>query len=186
VDVLEQGNGGVRLRLSRRITAWLASRLRAIIVNRRCDQEIGPPEQPYMLRWVLFRKEWLGGLYLHIFLNDDDDRALHDHPFPSLSITLSGEIREVYSERGWNPSDKSQHSVRMIRDGDIVWRSAKFAHRLELRSATAMTLFIIGPHIKPWGFFCKRGWIPWQEYAHPESYSDPQHYGRIGAGCGEE
>src|SRR6185503_4875319 len=121
------------------------------VMTREPDVSIGPEDQPYMLRWILFRNHLLGGLYLHLFLEDDDDRALHDHPWPSLSFVLAGEQREVYSERGWNPSDKSQHSARMIRAGDVIYRSPKFAHRIELRSETAMTLFFIGPHIKSWG-----------------------------------
>jgi hypothetical protein len=151
--------------------------MRGVLMSRDPDQEIGPKEAPYMHRWVLWRKERLGGLYLHLFLEDDDDRALHDHPYSSLSIMLGGEVREVFSESGWNPGDPSQHSARMIRMGDVVYRSAQFSHRIELRSYTAMTLFIIGPRIREWGFHCPKGWRGWREYCNTDNPN------QIGRGC---
>ena len=168
----------MRLRLPKFLVNWLAKQMTGVVMSRSPDQEIGPKVSPYMLRWILWRKEWLGGVYLHIFLEDDDDRALHDHPFPSLSFVLDGTMREVYAEKGYPPQDSRQHSVRMIRKGDIVPRRASFSHRIELLSDTAVTLFVIGPHIREWGFWCpKIGWRHWKEYASPSEY------GEIGRGC---
>jgi hypothetical protein len=59
------------------------------------DCVIGPPDNPYLRRWWLIpRNRWFN-LYLHNILRDDDDRALHDHPWANLSILLRGAYREV-------------------------------------------------------------------------------------------
>lgn len=118
---------------------------------RKPDYIIGNP--PYMLRWyILPRNKWFN-IYLHHIIKSDDDRALHDHPWPSVSFTLKGTCKE-YSKNT---------SPRTIRAGMVTFRSAKFAHRLELID-TCWTLFITGPRIRDWGFHCPLGWIPWQTF----------------------
>lgn len=39
---------------------------------------IGNADNPYMLRWFILPRNRLFNIYLHKFLRDDDDRALHD------------------------------------------------------------------------------------------------------------
>lgn len=167
----------MKLRLPRFLVNWLAKQMNGVMLDRNPDQEIGPPGDPYMMRWIIWRKEWLGGIYVHLFLNDDDDRALHDHPWPSVSFVIGGHQREIYSQRGWNSGNKDEHSVRMIRPGDVVFRGPGFAHRIELYDETSLTLFIVGPHIREWGFHCPKGWRHWREYSHPTEY------GQVGRGC---
>ena len=151
--------------------------LRAIDL-REPDNIIGPREAPYMLRWITMPKaQILPNAYIHLFKRDDDDRAVHDHPRPSVSLVLDGQMREIYAQRGWDAKDKSKHSVRMIRAGDIVFRSAAFAHRLELITPTALTLFMLGPKTREWGFWCPQGW------RHHAEYDAPGQYGLIGRGC---
>ena len=79
--------------------ATLADRL---IYRARCkapDLVVGSPKRPYMHRWWLIPRNPVFNVYLHRFLRSDDDRALHDHPWPSLSILLHGSYRE-HVERG--------------------------------------------------------------------------------------
>lgn len=55
---------------------------------------IGGKENPYMLRWfILPRNPWFN-CYMHKFLRDDDDRALHDHPWWFVSVMVSGQYIE--------------------------------------------------------------------------------------------
>lgn len=56
---------------------------------------VGDPDDPYMLRWWVIPRNPLLNIYIHKFLRDDDDRALHDHPWPSLSVLLRGRLREI-------------------------------------------------------------------------------------------
>jgi len=57
-------------------------------VRRPPDFVIGPPDDPYMRRWWLLPRNRVLNVYLHHVRHDDDDRALHDHPWASLSILL--------------------------------------------------------------------------------------------------
>ena len=148
------------------IVRWLQRVAVRTVSTRHPDDVIGEGDGPYLLRWHLFkRRKWLGNVYLHLFLRDDDDSALHDHPFPSLSIAIGGRMGELYAPCGSDPSDPRQHNFRLINKGDIVWRRATFAHRMELVDDTAWTVFIIGPKVREWGFACPgRGWIHHREF----------------------
>lgn len=125
----------------------------------------------YMLRWWVIPRNKYFNIYLHHILHSDDDRALHDHPWWSLSLCLDGQTLEY----------RKDAEPRYVRTGDIVLRSASAAHRLELRDKTdCWTLFITGPVIREWGFYCPQGWRRWQDYTKPGAY------GQIGRGCGEQ
>lgn len=127
----------------------------------------------YLARWYMIKRNPFLNIYLHKFTGNDDDRALHDHPWWSLSIALVGSLDEHTIEKG------GVHKTRTIDRCDIVFRKAKFAHRLELKSDAAWTLFITGPRIRQWGFHCPTGWVHWKKF------TDPKDQGKIGAGCGE-
>lgn len=68
---------------------------------------------------------------------------------------------------------------RDFHPGDVVYRGARFAHRLYLPGEIkeAWTLFITGPRIRTWGFYCPQGWRDWRIFT---SSADR---GRIGRGC---
>lgn len=181
------------------------------IFGREPDLYVGGKDNPYMLRWYItpwsgwFRDKdietlprWkrfvrtLPNIYLHKFLRDDDDRALHDHPWSSLSIILTGGYWEHIAGTG--------KLFRM--PGDIVYRRATHAHRVELFKnpdkvihvsinsdntlssgleiggpKPAWTLFITGFKVRDWGFHCPKGWRRWQDFV---SKDDP---GLPGRGC---
>jgi hypothetical protein len=163
--------------INNRITQWLSEKLFTRLLRhaeREPDFVIGPKEDPYMFRWWVIPRNRLFNIYLHCVRHDDDDRALHDHPWGSVSLLLQGEIGEVYRK------GKTIHH-RVIEPGCLVFRSATFAHRLELlsESPNAWTLFITGPVVREWGFLCPQGWRHWREFTTPGAK------GEIGRGCGE-
>lgn len=128
-------------------------------------ETIGPDDRPYMFRWFVIPKNRWCGVYLHWFQRSDDDSALHDHPWPSLSVTLSGHVTEVYAPRGANASDTAQHLTRYINTGTITLRRADFAHRIVLGAfEQAITLFFVGWKVRDWGFWCPKGWRHWREF----------------------
>ena len=136
--------------------------------DRAPDFIIGGRDNPYMLRWWLIPRNEVFNLYYHRILRDDDDRALHDHPWPGFSIMMQGALREITPE-----------GPRIIRQGECVYRGPEFAHRLELiDGAPAETLFITGPKVRSWGFHCPQGWIHWRDFVGDDT-------GTIGRGCGE-
>ena len=145
---------------------WLSSR---IVPQRAPDFAVGDPSDAYLYRWYLIPRNRIFNVYLHWIRKSDDDRALHNHPWQSLSLTLAGSIRE---HRHDAPS-------RLITTGQWTYRSANFAHRLEVPPNTfgAWTLFLTGPKIKEWGFLCPDGFKHWRDYTRSDAP------GQIGRGC---
>jgi hypothetical protein len=185
------------------VTRWLARRLMAGLVKRTvtsrpADFVIGGIDNPYMYRWWIIPRNSVFNVYLHRVVRDDDDRALHDHPFASVSLCLDGRLGEVYA-KDVDGLGVPTEVDRFVHPGDVVWRGARFAHRLFLpRSTTdsgeAWTLFITGPRIREWGFWCPketkvydgdgvlltlegRRWVHWKQFTAPNDSS------KIGRGC---
>lgn len=130
---------------------------------------IGGTENPYLLRWYLIpRNSWFN-VYLHKFLRDDDDRALHDHPWWFISVLLRGAYYE--------------HCVDGVRIrttcGSVAFRTAQHRHRIELfRSRPpTWTLVITGRKVREWGFWCPQGFVPWHKFVATDDH------GNIGRGC---
>lgn len=113
----------------------------------------------YLHRWWVIPKNKYFNIYLHKFMKSDDDRALHDHPWISCSILLKGEIREHGME-----------GIKHIKRWFPVFRSAKFAHRIELIKGPVWTVFITGPKFRTWGFYPKEGWMPADQFL--ETYGE--------------
>ena len=155
---------------------WLAKLIKVAIersLKRAPDFIIGGAESPYLLRWFIIARNRLFNVYHHVIKRSDDDRALHDHPWWSLSIVLDGSMLEVLS------ADRSV--TRLLRQGDIVLRRASSAHRLEIRDGGfCKTLFITGPRIREWGFYCPKGWKHWKDFV---AKGDT---GSVGRGCDDE
>lgn len=143
---------------------------------RKPDELIGGDVRPYLERWHLARKSripflsrLLENVYLHRVLRSDDDRALHCHPWPNISIVLWGGYYEwvpVYQRgyvEGWD-----RRTIRRWRGiGSVVFRKADTAHRLELPRypvEQTWTLFITGKKCREWGFYCPEGWKHWKDF----------------------
>jgi hypothetical protein len=155
--------------------------------NREPDFVIGGLERPYLRRHWLIPRNPIFNIYIHEFLRSDDDRALHDHPWLfNASWLLHGEYVEHTIREGGI-------AVRTERQaGEWKFRWGPAPHRVELRTEweisergwavgfpiTCWTLFITGPRIREWGFYCmERGWIHWKRFT---AASDP---GAVGKGC---
>jgi hypothetical protein len=164
---------------------WLRYRLyfwgQSYFECRKPDEEIGRDgERPFLFRWkVLPRNRWFN-VYWHRWLHSDDDRALHDHPWFSCSLILDGRYIEVTTEersplrvndiraavgrhwrsRFWTPG------YRVFNEGSVIFRAPWSKHRIELMSPddVVTTLFIVGPRLRPWGFFCPKGWVSSAEF----------------------
>lgn len=128
----------------------IRQRLERVMHSRPPDMVIG---DDYLHRWYLIPRNRWCNVYLHRYMGSDDDRALHDHPWPSLSWMLYGALIE-HDQRGSHP----------ITGGDWRFRRPAYAHRLELVSHEAVTLFMTGPRVREWGFWtAKCGWLPWRK-----------------------
>ncbi len=129
-------------------------------------------EGPYLRRWYLLPRNRVLNVYLHQFLRDDDDRALHDHPWAWLSVLLSGS----YIEHTIAAGGIHRRTVRQV--GSLKASGPWRAHRVELRRTACWTLFITGPRMRRWGFHCPHeGWIDFARFTKPGAT------GETGAGC---
>lgn len=137
-------------------------------------------DRPFLIRWfVIPKNKWLN-IYLHQFVRDDEDRALHDHPWHNLSIIIAGQYIEHTIKAG------GIHMRQLFSAGDMKYRLARTAHRIELcrvmtgdidpqtqlinsddpwfeigasGKRTSWSLFITGPVVHVWGFHCpETGW----------------------------
>ena len=140
--------------------------------NRSPDFVVGT-DGPYMNRWYLIRKNRWFNVYLHEIVHSDDDRALHDHPWRSLSVILQGGYAEV------TPQPSGGTTTRFYWRGHVIYRKPTHTHRIEVFSGrvTVWTLFITGRKVREWGFHCPDGWRPWQ------SFADRVDTGKVGRGC---
>ena len=133
---------------------------------RDCDFLIHNSGGPYLARWYVVRQgqRWLRltpeerlhhldvhdprsdgagrNVFVHRFTASDDERALHDHPWPWLTVILSGQYLEHVPADPRNPAGATR--VRRRRQGDVVWcRQAQRAHRIEvIDGEPAVTLFL--------------------------------------------
>lgn len=137
-----------------------------LMLDRAPDFVIG---DDYLRRWWVIPRNEMSNVYLHEILHDDDDRALHDHPWDNTSILLIGSYVEHTPEGSF---------VREA--GSVIHRKATDAHRLELgHGGRAVSLFITGPRVREWGFLCPQGWRLWTDFVADDDK------GQIGRGCGE-
>lgn len=146
--------------------AWAA----ALMASRAPDFVIG---DDYLRRWYVVPRNPFANVYLHEIRRSDDDRALHDHPWPNTSVLIAGRYFEYTPEGCF---------VRAA--GDVVSREASALHRLEVTADAAggnpaISLFITGPKVREWGFACPQGWVPWWEFTAVGDAS------KTGRGCGE-
>lgn len=181
-------------RLRRRLLTWAR---RQHLHRRFYDFRIGTADDPYLLRWFVVRQgvHWrnltergdprdekdghrLGcNVFLHEFHRSDDDRALHDHPWPWITVLLEGRYIEHLPANRRRPAGPTRMVLR--RAGDVVVRAwAPRPHRVELVDRRPVTtLFLTGPKVREWGFYCTWGWRHWKEFTAPHDS------GEIGRGC---
>lgn len=171
-----------------RLTTWAGWADRIINRVRRNglrgpDFIVGGPGDPYLLRWWIIPRNRFFNVYLHCFQRSDDDRALHSHPYLfNCSVLLRGQYREwVFAPLtvegefyGVEPSPLHDRKAPTIAP-----RWGKSPHRIELTAGPCWTLFITGPRVREWGFYCPQGWKPWHKFTAP---GKP---GEMGPGCEE-
>jgi hypothetical protein len=125
----------------------------------------------YLYRWHVIPRNPFFNIYLHHFCSSDDDRALHDHPWLfNASIIVEGSYNEVLPHRtmrGWARYFQLREEV--LSAGDWKFRWGKAPHRVRLFPNTfdggewdCWTLFITGPVVRKWGFYCWKGWVHWK------------------------
>jgi hypothetical protein len=146
---------------------------------RKPDFVIGGEDNPYLRRWWVIPRNKLFNIYLHQMLRDDDDRALHDHPWVNCSIVLKGGYFEHMPADDADPAGPTRQKWRGV--GAVVFRRPKAAHRLSLwQGNPSWSLFITGPRIRSWGFWCPKGWRDWKVFTNTDDGG-----ATVGRGCAD-
>lgn len=125
------------------------------------DLTISPDGSPYIYRWHVLRSTpEHGGTYFHIQVADDPERPLHDHPWDNMSNILAGGYTEILCMTKDEPTAANTGSYHR-KPGDVVYRKANWSHRLllPLEIPYTMTLFMMGPRVRDWGFWYPDGWV---------------------------
>lgn len=139
----------------------------------------------YLRRWWIVPRNDYANVYLHEILASDDDRGIHGHPWSNRSFLIDGEYVEhtprymgSYCGPGNGKPGADEIISHVRRAGSVITRDADQAHRLEiLPNGRAISLFMTGPAVREWGFWCASGWRHWKEFV---SATDN---GQIGRGC---
>ena len=137
--------------------------------HRKPDLIIAPDKKPYLYRWHIVHQQKFANVYFHIQVASDPERPLHDHPWDNTSVILSGGYDEIWDPLPW--LGISTDTVRRLRKGDVVHRTAGEAHRLILPPDIpyTMSLFTTGPKVREWGFWFPEGWRPYTDVTKTEN-----------------
>lgn len=162
----------------RRLIEWAERRNPNFIVWQDPDARA-----PYLKRWWVIPRNPLFNIYLHHITASDDDRALHDHPWPNVTIVLRGGYQEVVPMRqrqlpAWDHAGATRTHART--EGQCITRlRPSMRHRLVVApgSVGAWTLFITGPVMHRWGFYCRHGFVHWRVF------TSARDKGAVGRGC---
>lgn len=135
----------------------------------------------YMERYWLtpFDPDASSNIRIHRILRSDDDRAMHDHPWPSTSVILKGGYWEVMPLR--QDQDPKLDMILFTREwrqaGDVVQRNAYTRHRIVMpENQECWSMFIMGRYEQKWGFYTPEGKVYWRDYLNDytsNTSSDP-------------
>lgn len=100
-------------------------------------------------------------------ISEGDDRPMHTHPWPNVSVILRGSYRE-----------RTPAGAFVRAPGDIIHRRAEDAHAIEILERPCWTLFLTGPErwvqrgdvrSLDWGYLCRGRLVPWWDF-DPEAH----------------
>lgn len=165
------------------LLAWADKRIDEL-KRREPDFIIAPLGKPFLNRWHLFRNKRLGTIYLHQTVDHDDQRALHDHPWSNISVIVRGAYFEIVPADGTRPYHGGDAVTPIRRErGDVIFRKALTPHSLLLPGGNqpeeCWSLFITGPVVRRWGFYCPNGWVDESVYRVRKGKTS-----EVGQGCG--
>lgn len=168
-------------------------------IRRLAELRHGPPEiitrqwtvRPYLTRWKLATitdraapgqnpdDVLKRNVLLHHFQDSDADE-MHNHPWPFVSLILSGGYWEKTPAAGWKDG-VGPTKERWYGPGRVLIRPANWIHSVRLAGPKsdpkpAWTMLYTGRKVQSWGFWCPFvGYIPWRKHL--------ANYYKTGAGC---
>lgn len=110
----------------------------------------------YIVRLHIVKTPWFA-ICLHWIKKADPEPWLHDHPVTFLSVILRG----AYCER--RPHEGKCHCGGHMRRWFNFVRATD-AHTITWTAYDTMTLALMGPKTREWGFYTPSGWQFWKDY----------------------
>lgn len=154
----------------------------------------GKNKDIYLVRYILFKSKYCC-IYIHRFLRSDSDTP-HDHPWNFFTYVVSGGYKEVFYDKnkpiikektrlvGGYMEDHEitirsfkalcTKTVNERKAGSIAYRRATDIHQVVVDKTrklkdieqAPLTICLMGPRIREWGFWNKEGTIftDWRKY----------------------
>lgn len=120
------------------------------------DNPTGPPSR---VRWRLIHTPWFG-IYVHKWLKPDPRPTLHDHPWPFVSLILSGQYLEA--RKG---ASHWRRRINVVRMGQ--------AHTVTtLVNAPVWTVMFVGRTRPTWGYHTESGWVDFRDHPHSTEFAE--------------
>lgn len=122
----------------------------------------------YITRLHIFKTPWFA-VCLHFLNEPDPEPYLHDHPVTFLSLILRGGYTEFRWFADWYSACEKQHGidrprVKVRRWWNWIWATDQDRHCIIHVKPGTVTLALMGPKTRDWGFHTEDGWIGWKEY----------------------
>lgn len=115
-------------------------------------------DSEYIRRLHIVKTPWCA-LCLHWIRKPDEEPWLHDHPVSFLSIILRGSYAEIRQR-----ADDLSPRIIVHRWFNFI-RAEKFdRHRIIFARRHTLTLCLMGPKTREWGFHTRDGWKGWKDY----------------------
>lgn len=111
----------------RRLQRWANRYMQTHPIAQKITGQV--PQDLLILRWDVFDMPFFH-VRLHRVIQSDDARALHDHPWWSVSVIVAGAYQEVVPWGG-----RSAFWQHQRRAGDVVFRNSLARHRLVLHES---------------------------------------------------
>lgn len=104
-------------------------------------------------------------VYLHEFYDSDNDRHLHSHPWPFMSIILDGAYEESTPQPGFLGIESKHRCRATFEPGEInVHADPTDYHSIRILTPRVTTLIIAGEARFKWGFLTEDGHVNAADY----------------------
>lgn len=117
----------------------------------------------YITRLHIFKTPWFA-VCLHYLNEPDPEPYLHDHPVTFLSLILRGGYTEVREHRRMNTDRLWKRAVIKRRRFNWIRASEHDRHSIIAVKPHTVTLALMGPKTREWGFHTHDGWVHWKAY----------------------
>ena len=112
----------------------------------------------YLRRLRVVQTPWFG-VYVHWINEPDADRDYHNHPWVFWSWIVRGGYAEDILD-----TDSGLESVRVHSRGSVHKTSLSVAHKITEVLPRTVTVVLVGPRSREWGFWTDAGFVPWNRY----------------------